>query len=348
MTSRRAGFFLAAALFPSNTPLTKRIDVLSRHFNPKPGQLSEIDQTTLRDRLSTTKDVGKFGAAIKVSPPKGSCLTITTATDRNDMRICRDTFVKWSLDDINPETGTINWMVKTGSDDSGTPLSWKVPYVIAKVLPPEAEFFKNNSKPVYFKSCIASHGDKKLIPRKVTLTKFDNSKWVIRFPEKDVRNTSISQRRPGEVWGETYKPKKTETKEPGSNAATAANSATLPEQQDSASKQPPGTPDTQSAASGGSESPPAAVSTESTQGEPEPWTIDAGRAFEMSVENFISDVSMPPGRKGLCRYVFDHVPGNFDRGRIECHDTGQYRYVYAFLPCLGVLAPAEIRDTDKK
>lgn len=348
MTSRRAGFFLAAALFPSNMPLAKRVDVLSRHFDPKPGQLSEIDPTTLRDKLSTAKDVGKFGAAIKVTPPRGSCLIVTTAADRNDIRICRETFVKWSLDDLNPETGTINWVVKTGTDDFGTPLSWKVPYVIAKVLPPEAEFFKDNSKPIYFKTCIASHGDKKLLPRKVTLTKFDNSKWVIRFPEKDVRNTSINQSRPGEVWGETYKSKKSEAKDPGSDVATATDSATPPEQQHSASKQSSAEADTQSAANGGSESTPAAVSTESNQGEPEPWTIDAGRAFEMSVENFISDVSMPPGRKGLCRYVFDHVPGNFDRGRIECHDTGQYRYVYAFLPCIGLLAPAELRETSKK
>ena len=344
MTSRRASFFLAAALFPPNAPLAKRVQVLSKHFDPKPGDLSEIDPTTLRDKLSTTKEIGKFGAAIRVTPPKGSCLTITTAPDRNDIRVCRDSFIKWALDDIDSETGTINWVVKTGANDFGTPLAWNVPYVIARVLPPEAEFFKNNSKPVYFKNCIATQGDNKLIPRKVTLTKFDNSKWVIRLPEKDIINTTLNQHRPGEVWGEAYKAKKTDEKKDGTANAHDSNT---PVQAEHDGKKSDAATETHNTAHSGSEPPPQVPSTEQAQGEPEPWTIDAGRAFEMSVENFISDVSMPPGRKGICRYVFDHVPGNFERGRIECHDTGQYRYVYAFLPCLGALAPTHPRTTNK-
>ena len=333
MTSRGFRFLFAAALFPQNTPLAKRLETLNLHFEPKPGNLSEIDRATIRDRMVIAKNIGKFGGAIKVKPPKGSCFTITTSPERADVRVCRDSLVKWSLDDINLETGTIAWTVKTGPDDFGTPVSWKVPYVIAKVLPPEAEFFKANSTPVYFKSCVASIGDKKSNPRKITLTKFDNTKWVIRFPDKDEQIKSLNESRPGEVWGDAYKSKKEETPK---SAATSAD----------ANVQTDGPKETGQPSSGGGggqgENMPASPP-EAPNDDLEPWTIDAGRTFEMSVENFISDVSMPPGRKGSCRYVFDYIPGNLERGRIECHDTGEYRYVYAFLPCMGALAPAELK-----
>jgi len=342
MKSRRFGILFAAALFPPNTPLAKRLETLSRHFEPKPGSVSEIDQATIRDRMISAKHVGKFGGVIKVKPPKGSCFTITTSPERTDLRVCRETQVKWALDDIDLPSGTLAWKVRTGPDDFGTPLQWKVPYVVAKVLPPEAEFFKENSTPVYFKSCVATLGDKKLNPRKITLTKFDNSKWVIRFPDKDEQMKSLNDDRPGEVWGDVYKAKKEE----------APKDAAPPPADPNASPEAVGPGEASKAAAtadaGGHGGETSAPPPESPKEDLEPWTIDAGRTFEMSVENFISDGSMPPGRKGSCRYVFDHIPGNLERGRIECHDTGEYRYVYAFLPCMEALAPKELKVTSKK
>jgi hypothetical protein len=292
--------------------------------------------------MISAKHVGKFGGVIKVKPPKGSCFTITTSPERTDLRICRETQVKWALDDIDLPSGTVAWKVRTGSDDFGTPLQWKVPYVVAKVLPPEAEFFKENSTPVYFKSCVATLGDKKLNPRKITLTKFDNSKWVIRFPDKDEQMKSLNDDRPGEVWGDVYKAKKEEAPKDAAPPPADPNASPEAAGQGEASKA------AVSADAGGHGGETPAPPPESPKEDLEPWTIDAGRTFEMSVENFISDGSMPPGRKGSCRYVFDHIPGNLERGRIECHDTGEYRYVYAFLPCMEALAPKELKVTSKK
>lgn len=326
MRGKCSQVLFAAALFPANAPLAKRVETLNKYFDPKPGSFSEIDAATIRDRMVSAKSLGKFGGSINVKPPKGTCFSIKRSSERPNIKICRETPVHWALDDVNLETGTVEWVIQTGPEDFGTPVSWKVPYVIAKVLPPEAEFFKENSTPIYFKSCIASHGDSKLNPRKITLTKFDNTKWVIRFPEKDNPIGSINQSRPGEVWGENYKPKKDDSKkadEVTPSESKAESNVTAPAEQAAATDVPP-------------------------KDDMEPWTIDAGRTFEMSVENFISDISMPPGRKGDCRYVFDHIPGNLERGRIECHDTGQYRYVYAFLPCMGALAPSDLKATPKK
>jgi hypothetical protein len=329
MKSPRLGFFLAAGLIPNNAPLAKRLEVLDKYFEPKIGHLSEIDPGTIRDKMVSAKNLGKFGGVIKVKPPKGLCFTITTSPFRTDSKVCHETSLRWSLDDINLESGTINWTIKTSQLDFGTPVSWKVPYVIAKVLPPEAEFFKENSTPIYFKSCQASQGDKNMQPRKITLTKFDNSKWILRLPEKDEHINSLNLSRPGEVWGDAYKAKKDDDQQtpsapaPESTENTAETTKTEPSEVATTASEPP-------------------------IDDLEPWTIASGRAFEMSVENFISDVSMPPGRKGSCRYVFDYIPGNLERGRFECHDTGEYRYVYAFLPCLGSLAPKELKEIANK
>lgn len=337
MTRLRSGVLFAAALFPDSTPLAKRLEQLEKHFEPKPGSMSLIDPVTIRDRLVIAKNVGKFGGAIKIKPPKGLCFSITTSPDRADIRVCKERFVYWSLADLNLENGSIQWTVKTGDGDFGTPITWKTPYTVAKVLPPEAEFFKANSTPIYFKTCVATSGDNKLVPRKVTLTKFDNTKWVIRLPEKDERITSLNISRPGEVWGENEKIKK-----PLDEKAPAV-SATPNEHAEPAGEAKPST--AAGHGEGHGDTPP--LPPEAPKEDLEPWTIDSGRAFQMPVENFISDVSMPPGRKGYCRYVFDHVPGHLERGRIECHDTGQYRYVYAFLPCMGTLAPPDLHGETK-
>ena len=335
MNRVRSGLLFAVALFPDNTPLAKRLEQLEKHFDPKPGTMSTIDPVIIRDRLAVAKSAGKFGGAIKVKPPKGLCFSITTSPDRADLKVCKERFVYWSLSDLNLETGSIQWTVKTGPGDFGTPVTWETPYTVAKVLPPEAEFFKANSTPIYFKSCVATPSDKNVSPRKVTLTKFDNTKWVIRFPEKDERITSLNLSRPGEVWGENEKIKKPLDEKTPTPSATPNEPSETADQ----TKQAPA-----AAEHGGAHTETPAPAVEPPKEDLEPWTIDSGRAFQMTVENFISDVSMPPGRKGYCRYVFDHVPGNFERGRIECHDTGQYRYVYAFLPCMGQLAPPELHE----
>ena len=73
--------------------------------------------------------------------------------------------------------------------------------------------------------------------------------------------------------------------------------------------------------------------------EREQWTMNSGRGYEMNVGNFISDGSMPPGKRGTCRYVYDAIPGDFSMGRLECHHTDQYLYVYLYLPCMGPIIP---------
>lgn len=309
-------YLFAVALFPQEAPLAKRLEILGRHLKPKPGGVSAIDPVVLRDRGVVTKYAEKLGGIIMVTPPKGQCFSITTSPLRQDIEACRPTPVKWMLEEIDPATGTFTWKIRTSPQDFGTQVSWKVPYVIAKTLPPEAEFFKANSTPVYFKSCVPTlaNGDTK--PRQITLTKFDNKKWIIRFPETDETVKSQKINRMPELFEELPQKKKEEQK----SAANAGEQGGAGEQAEAAKVPPP-------------------PKKETPIEDSDPWNIGADRAYEMNVGNFLSAGSMPPGKKGYCRYHYDMVAGDFSRGHVECHRTDEFLYMYVVLPCMQPIMP---------
>jgi hypothetical protein len=263
----------------------------------------------MRDQGAVTKDAGKLFGTIRISPPKGSCFTLTVDKSRPDQEICAPTSVKWRLEDVDRDTGTLSWNIRTGPNDFGTPVSWKIPYVIAKTMPPESKFYHWNSTPVFFKSCVPQTSNAEGRLRQIVLTKFDNSKWLIRFPDKDEPIPPPPPPPPPP----TEEPKKKKGGEHGEADAHGEN-------KDADSKEP---------------AKPVMVD------EREQWTMNSGRGYEMSVGNFISDGSMPPGKRGTCRYVYDSIPGDFSMGRLECHHTDQYLYVYLYLPCMGPIIPKQ-------
>jgi hypothetical protein len=331
--ARFKGLLLAAGIIPPNAPLAKRLEILSSHISPKPGSNIEIDKSLLNGEAITTKNPGKLFGWIKVSPPKGQCFIVTTNPERADQMVCKPTNLKWLLEEIDKEKGTVSWIVKTSEEDFGTPISWQTPYVVAKVLPPSAEFHKENSTPIFFKSCIASLGRTDGSPRKITLTTFNNKPWIVKFPEEDAVIAP---------------PKKDETPPPETKKENSGHGGGHEEKQEESGHG--GGHEEKKAddghGGGHGEAPPP-PKTEEKKEEPEAWTINTGRGFEMNVGNFITAGSMPPGKQGTCRYVYDYPPGNFSRGRIECHHTDQYLYVYMIVPCMKPIMP-EIKNSDQK
>lgn len=320
MRQRFKGLLLAAGVIPPNTPLVKRLELLNPYISPKPGTNLEVDKSLIAGPAVTTKNPEHLYGWIKISPPKGQCFIVTTEQSRPDHTICKPTSLKWHLRDLDQQRGTISWSIKTSAGDFGTPLVWQTPYVIAKVLPSSSQFNTESSKPEFFKSCTASLGREDGSPRKITLTKFNNQKWIVRFPEKD---TPIA---------------------PKEEVAAAAPAE--PKKENSGHDDGHGEKKEEAAHGDGSgEKTEAAKSPIELpkKDEPEPWTMNTGRGFEMNVGNFISDVAMPPGKKGTCRYVYDYPPGDFSRGRIECHHTDQYLYVYMIVPCLRPLMDNTVR-----
>jgi hypothetical protein len=296
----------AAAIIPKDAPLAERIRVLESFLEPKPGSLITIDQKQLRDQGPITKDAGKLFGTIRVSPPKGTCFILTKNKSIHDENICKPTSVKWHLEDLDKESGTLSWSLRTGPQDFGTPIYWKAPYVIAKTMPPESDFYKWNSTPVFFKSCVPQRASRDGRKRQIVLTKFDNSQWIIRFPDQD---TPIPPSEPLSAIADAKEPKEAKESKEAETHESKPKTANGP------------------------------IKVDDIVANREPWTINTGRGYEMNVENFISDGSMPPGKKGTCRYVYDYIPGDFSMGRLECHHTDQYLYVYMFLPCMEPIRP---------
>lgn len=334
MSERIRQCLFAGALFQPNASLEKRLEILGRHLSVKPGKTIEIDRSYLRDVAPINKKPEKIYGTIQISPPKGSCFIITTHEERSDLEICKPTWVKWLLEDIDRNTGRISWTIKTGPDDFGTPVSWQTPYTIAKVIPLSGEFHKSNSSPVFFKTCVATQARDDGTPRKITLTTFDNKKWLIRFPDKDVplpavmteeEAYAIEQKALAE---EAAKKKEAEGGHGGGHGGEHEEKKEPPPEE--APKAPPVNPD----------EPPRKVAEKDAA---EAWTINTRRGFEMNVGNFISDGSMPPGKKGTCRYSYDFIPGDFSRGRVECHNADQFLYMYVVLPCMETIIPSTFK-----
>ena len=287
----------AAALIPHDAPLASRIEILGKYLTPAPTKMAEVDEAQLRDNAPLAKDPAKIYGMIRVTPPKGSCFTVTVAKDRQDVEVCKPTSLMWRLEDLDFEKSSFTWIIKTAPGDFGTPVTWKTPYSIAKIMPYNTEFFRYNSTPVFFKSCVPAKATAEGMPRKLTLTLFNNKRWLIRFPDID---TPLA---------------------PKTAEAVATNA-------DESKKN-----------GEGGEKKTEPVKPKEPVEEPEQWTINTGRAFEMSVDNIITDGPMPPGNKGTCRYVYDYYPGDKSLGRIECHHGGPFLYFYAFLRCMNPISP---------
>jgi hypothetical protein len=292
---------LALGIMPPNAPLKERVEILKKFFSPAPGSVVEVDQAQVRDKGSVAKDPGKLYGIINVKPPKGSCFTVTLDPGRPDVEVCKPTALKFYLQELDRQTTSIQWIVKTGPGDFGTPVKWTTPYTIAKTLPTETDFYQMNSRPVFFKSCVAQTAKENGRSRQIVLTKFDNTKWYLRFPEID------------EPIKKEEAPKEPDA-EPKKESAPAEHGAENVKKE--AEAKPP-------------EIKPA----------PEQWSMNSGRGYEMNVGNLITDGSMPPGKLGTCRYVYDATPGDYSIGKVECHHTDQYLYVFLHLKCMDGIRP---------
>jgi len=303
------GWLFAAALIPLDAPLEKRLEVLAKFLTPDPSKMAEIDDVQLRDQAPVAKDPGKIYGMIRIAPPKGQCFTVTLAKGRRDVQVCKPTSLLWRLEDLDFEKSTFTWIIKTSPNDYGTPVTWKTPYAIAKIMPFDSDFYKYNSTPVFFKSCVPTIATAEGMSRKLTLTLFNNQKWLIRFPDTD---TLLAPPTPPPEPEPADDPKKKgehgEKKAEGEGEGHGEKKAEAPKPKEPVE-------------------------------EPEQWTINTGRAFEMNVSNLITDGPMPPGNKGTCRYVYDYYPGNNSLGRIECHHAGPLLYFYAYLRCMSPIIP---------
>jgi hypothetical protein len=155
---------------------------------------------------------------------------------------------------------------------------------------------------------------------------FNNKKWIFKFPDEDTPISSPTK---------TPSDSSNEAKSDGSPKADGHQTAGA--ESSHGGQQDPAKETTAQDSHGGGHGDSSATASHDSKKElvepTEPWTMNSGRGYEMNVGNFITDGSMPPGKKGTCRYSYDYPPGKKSRGRIECHHSDQFLYVYAVVPC---------------
>lgn len=309
------------ALFPANAPEAVRTAALTPLFEPRPGTAFALEARELRDyaKLSALK----FRSYIRVTPPKGRCLTITVSEEEPDEVVCEPRPIAFTIAQLDRK-GRLVWRVTTGDGDLGTDLTWPSPYRMAMVTPWNA---KPDDPQVYrfIESCKSS-----ATPdggRKIALRLLGGETWTIRFPDADKALPQPAQ--PANLFmhqsSEKVSVASAGKKEEESKHDTPAQEPTKP--------------------------PPVARRKDATE-EPREisdpndiladrvwWAISLRGAYEMPASYFQPYGSVARGMEGRCRYNFDGDPDDPGVGRIECHEVDGFKSVLIPLACIKDIGP---------
>ena len=282
---------------------------------PKKG---ELDAKDVLESSKKSSEIGTLKGSIKVTPPKGRCLTITKNKETRDIRVCKATDVEFQLNEISIG-GILTWMVSTGADDTGTPIHWQTPHRIALVIGVE-DGPKADSSQVFINSCAAYNDDG---GRRVHLKLFNNVVWVIRFPDNDILLPQPPP--PPNLYvhfkNELNMAEKSTKQKPG------------PPKSDEHKKEEP-KPNPESKAE------PVKPTPDKSDKAPLPygWTMTSLNTYTMSSAFFMPDGASTPGIPGKCRYRFtdpEQVPAG---GTIECQNSPGYAYALIPMACSAAFA----------
>ena len=316
---------LAAALFTGDVPEVARQKRLAAFFSPAPGAelvLSEHDRRDYGPGVSPLKMRGH----IMVKPPPHVCLTIMRSPDADDLVVCKETQVSFTLEDLD-DHAKLHWQVTTGEGDFGTELSWPTPYHVAIVVPPGDDKTPLDHK--YIDSCEPVVD---FTGRRIRVHLLTGETWVIRFPQHDrmpPQPRSLANLEAIVTMGKIGVGDAAEAQKADA-ARDKAEAAESGEKKEGEKKD------------GGEASEKPVVKEDPVPYERDDrkeWAIPLRGAYTMSSDHFQPYGSVTPGLRGLCRYYFNGSKDDPDTGRIECHDVDGYQSVYMALTCLRQIGP---------
>jgi hypothetical protein len=308
----------AAALFSPDLTTPERQARLAPFFSPRPGgsQPIVLDPNELRDFGASRKKLPtRLRGVIQVNPPHGRCLTVTRAADVEDDVVCKPTQLHFVFGDLD-KAGTLTWTVVTGDGDYGTTLTWRSPYRTAIVTP----FDKDEADPPEYRYVGACDAEKNgEAGRKITLHLLTGEDWILRFPPAD-----------------TEEPQPDPVPNLLVNISGGKMSIKDAEEQKEAEKANEGGEGEKKPA----DAAPAPVTKVREKDDRKIWAIPARDAYTMDAAGFLSGGGGgPPGDKGRCRYHYEGPPEDPTTGRVECHDTADFKTVFVPVICLGKIRP---------
>jgi hypothetical protein len=73
------------------------------------------------------------------------------------------------------------------------------------------------------------------------------------------------------------------------------------------------------------------------------WSLPMRDSYQVDGSMFSDGVSVRQGAQGVCRYRYDGPDDDPYVGRVECHDVGPYRMIFAPLTCISQLKKRPIK-----
>lgn len=322
----------SAYLFKKDAPLNERLEKLKPFFKPSFDQMI----TLKNDQILLHKDpyrYGKVTGRIFITPPKGQCLTIRRSEHSPDHKICQDSYLDFSAEELSPK-GELYWTALTdAADDFGTPLRWLSAYRIGKLAPITARYLEE-SESVIILGCKVQK-ERRV---KVNILGFEKP-WSISFPTNDypikqpkpipnlyyqipIAKGGVLQAEKGKLMkGDLEGEEDQESKDDG-----------IKRPQVSASEMRGNIDNEQARAKNVFEKLKEEQSGEDAHKSAQyPWQMSPRSAYTMNGSHISSQDAPPPGMLGRCRYRFSQKELE---PAIECHGADSYRWLYLPLTCL--------------
>jgi hypothetical protein len=325
---------LALVLLKDGVPLGKRHEALRPLFDPPPGELVKLDPKEVRDfgpGSRTKVSPSKLRGYIRVRPPKGQCLTLRKSPEDEDLTVCKAKDLVFTLGEID-RAGRLSWTVITGEGDFGTELSWRTPYRLAIV---ERMDTLPEDPPTYLFIDRCEVDSKTPLGRRVKISFFSGEEWTLRLPPEDdllpqpdpVPNLYIARGKP--------------------KGGIPADGAGKPAEGDKPKAEEHGTKEVHGDGHSGEKNKPKGESisepAKAMQREEEQfedrksWSLPMRDSYKVDGSMFSDGIALKHGAQGVCRYRYDGPDDDPDVGRMECHDVGGYRMIFAPLTCIGKL-----------
>lgn len=310
-----AASFTLKPLFPPETALAKRVEILKPFFSPQPGTMVYADRADLIKKKDTPASIKGY---IEITPPKGQCFIIRRHLDQKDTNVCKSEFLSFSVKEID-NAGKLNWLVIQGPNDTGTALSWQTPYRKAKIIK-LGEFNGGLEHNHYIKSCKAT-----ITPfqKKLNLELMDGKTWTILFPDKDIQIKKpeyvpnlfvrvLTNRGDGKVLTSDYK---------------------MWGEEDGKQKTSPGADETEKVSRLAQK---LSGNYKIKKKESFKFSLRNQQTYEMESSQLLEN-NTPKGILGKCRYRFIGAPDDPESGVIECFNTEAYDALYTHLTCASEL-----------
>ncbi|MEZ4742375.1 MAG: hypothetical protein R3B45_08005 [Bdellovibrionota bacterium] len=278
----------------------QRKEILKPYFQPQFGEVLDIDLTSLTKKNKKNNPEHLKGY-IKVSPPAGTCFTITRNINIPDIRICKTQIVRFQLQDLDL-TGRLTWKIDTGESDIGTYVSWPTVISIGKVVDLNMEW-PGLAKTVFINKCLAQHTPSE--GRLIYLYFVTGERWKIRLPDTD---TAIEQLDEVPNVFQTHKIVEKQGVNEKKSGQSKRIRAQLVYESDKEKYQ-------------------------KRQWVPT-WQTHPRDAYSMSADGFFPNGSTTPGLRGKCRYRYDEYRTDAQSGSLECHDVNSFKWVYVPVPCI--------------